>query len=218
MEQRSESSVIGSVSSSPSAGITIATETSDILLLYPTDPHWVEEVLKHFPLFVADHAANERKAAAAAMEFVVRYPDRISLVSVAARIAEEEIHHFRLLFDRMKKEGIPLRPDEKDLYARELLSQVRTGRKERLLDRLLIHSLFEMRGIERFELLARNHPDKEWQCFYRELSQSERGHSYVFYKEATRLFPLDRIESRFETLLKIEADICRKMLVTWRFH
>ena len=37
---------------------------------------WVEAVMADFDTFLIDHAACERKASAAALSFVVRYPDR----------------------------------------------------------------------------------------------------------------------------------------------
>src|SRR5580765_5572181 len=96
-----------------------------IRLLHPTPRIWIDEVEEKFPLFLADHAANERKAAASCMLLVVQYPDQLSLVQTAARIAEEEMGHFRQVFLRMKRLGIPLQPDEKDPYVAGLLSKVR---------------------------------------------------------------------------------------------
>src|SRR6185436_8590854 len=100
-------------------------------LLYQTPEIWVKKVLENFPLFLADHAANERKAAAAAMSLVVQYPDRPSLVACAARVAEEEIAHFRQVLGRMLELGIPLLPDEKDPYVVALRQGIRSKGEER---------------------------------------------------------------------------------------
>jgi tRNA-(ms[2]io[6]A)-hydroxylase len=190
----------------------------DLPLRFQTDPVWVERVLADFPRFVADHAANERKAAATAMDFVVRYPGRLSLVTTAARIAQEEISHFRAVFDRMKRAGYTLQPDEKNPYVGKLLSEVRAGSDDRLLDRLLVYALLEFRGIERFALLGRWHPDEDWRGFYAELAVSERGHGAAFLHEAEKIFAYDKIQQRFSELLEKEGEACRQTPLTWRFH
>jgi len=167
---------------------------------------------------VADHAANERKAAATAMNLVVQYPDRLHLVSTAARIAQEEIKHFRMVFERMKKHGIPLRPDEKDSYTRELIKQICSKGVDRLLDRLIVYSLVETRGVERFGLLSEHHPEKDWREFYAELALSERSHGFAFLHEAKLLFPKDVVMDRKKELLEAEAKVCANTPITWRFH
>lgn len=174
--------------------------------------------MENFPLAVADHASNERKAAATCMNLVVQYPDRLSLVTTAARIAQEEIQHFQMVFDRMKKAGFPLQPDEKDLYARKLIQSVRAKGEERLMDRLIINSLIEMRGVERFYLLAQYHPEKDWREFYADLSASEIGHGFAFLKEAKKIFSKETVGKRYQELLEAEAEACSKTEITWRFH
>jgi len=193
-------------------------DINDLPLLWKTELRWVDAVIKHFPLFLADHAANERKAAASSMEFVVRYPDRVSLVITASRIAQEEISHFRKVFGRMRKLHIPLQPDEKDLYVGKLLQNIRSKSDERLLDRLLISSIIEIRGIERFSMLSKHHPEVEWRKFYNELAASEYGHGLAFYFEAQKIFSKELVEKRFKEFLELEAEAIRSTPLTWRFH
>lgn len=194
------------------------TTANTIELLYHTDPSWVEGVVKDFPKFLADHAANERKVAATCMDFVVRYPDRLSLVAVASKVAQEEIAHFRQVFDRMQKIGAKLLPDEKDEYVARVLSHVRPQGEDRLLDRLIVASVFEARGVERFGLLSRHHPDPEWREFYGELSKSEERHREIFLSEARRIFSDEAVRDRTNQFLEWEAEACRNTPLTWRFH
>ena len=198
------------------AEIDIASFQKECKLLISTSPEWGEAVLKNFHIFVSDHAANERKAAATCMDFVVRYPNRLELVSTAARIAEDELSHFREVFEHMKKYGYELLPDEKDVYVAYLRQYTRGPSEERLMDRLLMSSLIEMRGTERFEMLSKIHPDETWKSFYKKLYLSEKGHGYAFYHEALKIFPRNEVNTRFQELLKKRSRGSRKNTYHWK--
>ena len=198
--------------------IDIKTFHQEFRLQSQTSPDWIKSVLKNFSIFISDHASNERKAAATCMDFVVRYPNHHSLVVTASRIAEEELSHFRDVFDMMVANGYEILPDEKDVYIGLLRAHTRHTSKERLMDRLLMSSLIEMRGTERFELLSQEHPNPEWKEFYRKLYFSEKGHGYAFYHEALKIFPMQEVNDRFKYLLEKEADACRQTPATGKFH
>lgn len=198
--------------------IDIKTFHNEFNLLSSTSPDWIESVLKNFGLFISDHAANERKAAATCMDFVVRYPNLHSLVATASRIAEEELSHFRDVFDMMRTHGYEILPDEKDQYVGHLRANTRHSSKERLMDRLLMSSLIEMRGTERFEILSKSHPNPEWKEFYRKLHFSERGHGYAFYHEALKIFPMQEVNDRFKFLIEKESEANLATPITGRFH
>lgn len=183
-----------------------------------TPSDWFHKVLENFPLFVADHAANERKASAMCMDFVVRYPDHPDLVTTATRIALEELHHFQMVYQEMKKYGFPLLPDQKDPYIRALLQHVRNDPKGRFMDRLLVCSVVEMRGIERFEILSKHHPEAHWKSFYERFYHSEKGHGHAFYHEALKIFDAQEVNDRFAWFLDMEAKACEQTEVTGRFH
>lgn len=198
--------------------IDIKTFHQEFGLLSSTSPAWIESVLENFALFISDHAANERKAAATCMDFVVRYPNHHSLVVTASRIAEEELSHFRDVFEIMRNHGYELLPDEKDAYVMKLREHTRHTSRERLLDRLLCSSLIEMRGTERFEILSQKHPNPEWAEFYRKLHFSERGHGYAFYHEALKIFPMQEVNDRFKELLEVESKANLTTPATGKFH
>jgi len=198
--------------------IDIKTFHNEFKLQSATSPEWIQSVLNNFALFISDHAANERKAAATCMDFVVRYPNHHSLVVTASRIAEEELSHFRDVFEIMRVHGYELLPDEKDAYVMKLREHTRHTSRERLLDRLLCSSLIEMRGTERFEILSQQHPNPEWAEFYRKLHYSERGHGYAFYHEALKIFPMQEVNDRFNELLQVESDANISTPATGKFH
>ena len=121
--------------------------------------------MSDFGAFLVDHAACERKAAATAMAFVVRYPDRAKLIEPMIELAREELEHFQLVFRVIHERGLTLGADEKDPYVNALLALVRAGRDERLLDRLLVAGVVEARGCERFGMVGRALPAGELKTF-----------------------------------------------------
>ena len=117
------------------------------------DP-WVTVVLDHFDDFLLDHAACERKASANAISLVTHYPDRRELVRQMIELAREELLHFQQVHRLLDERGLLLTRDRKDPYLNALLKQIRRGREEYFLDRLLVGGVVEARGCERFGLIA----------------------------------------------------------------
>jgi tRNA-(ms[2]io[6]A)-hydroxylase len=62
----------------------------------PTDPKWIDVVFSDFETFLKDHANCERKAAAMAMGFVAKYPDRDKIIEGLIELAREELQHFNV--------------------------------------------------------------------------------------------------------------------------
>ena len=65
------------------------------MLLIASKPAWIECVRSDFDAFLADHAANERKASSMALSMVTHYPDRQALTQAMIDLALEELNHFR---------------------------------------------------------------------------------------------------------------------------
>ena len=94
------------------------------------------------------------------MSFVVKYPDRPALLEPMICLAKEELAHFHEVYREIHKLGLQLTPDEKDPYVKGLLGQVRHGREEHFLDRLLVSAVIEARGGERFKMVGEHLPDQ----------------------------------------------------------
>ncbi|MBM4304945.1 MAG: tRNA-(ms[2]io[6]A)-hydroxylase, partial [Deltaproteobacteria bacterium] len=124
-------------------------QISEIKLKVATPSQWVDSALKDFDAFLLDHASCERKASAVGMSFVVRYPDRPEIIEPMISFAREELEHFHQVYKLISERKLLLPPDEEDLYVNKLMKQVRFGREERFLDRLLVSSIIEARGCER---------------------------------------------------------------------
>ena len=67
----------------------------------------------------------------------------------------------------MQQRGIPLSTEiTQDLYVKQLLDLLRPTSMERFMDRLLLGSVIECRGAERFKLVWEALPNGELKKFY----------------------------------------------------
>ena len=176
-------------------------------LLTETSPEWIKAVVADFDTFLLDHANCERKASAMAMSMVAKYPDRRQLIPGLIDLAREEIEHFQEVYALLDQRGLTLKKDAPDPYVQQLLSAARHGRDERLIDRMLIASVIECRGAERFGILAESLEDEAMSAFYHRLWKSELKHGHLFVHLLLKEFEQDTIYPRLEELLKLEADI-----------
>jgi tRNA-(ms[2]io[6]A)-hydroxylase len=172
-----------------------------------TDPEWVKVILDNFDEFLVDHASCERKAMAYAMSVIVKYPDRTEIIPDLLEVAQDELDHFREVLDLMERRNLQMLPDEPDPYVNQLIQLCRHGRDERLLDRLLVASVIETRGAERFRIISEALDDAELKEFYRDLWATEAKHGDVFKKMALKYFDEDEIEQRNLEIIEAEAKI-----------
>jgi len=171
----------------------------------PTPAAWAAAVLADLDAFLLDHAANERKASAAALALVAHYPDRRELVEQCIALAIEELQHFQQVHGLLAARGLALRPDTRSEYLRRLSRHYREGSDAYFLDRLLTAAIVESRGCERFGLLAAALPEGSLKEFYRALARSEVRHQELYLDLARRYFDGALIEPRLEELLEAEA-------------
>ena len=187
-------------------------------LLVPTSPAWVKTVLADFDAFLRDHANCERKASALAMSFVVKYPDRKYITNSLIDLAQEELAHFREVYAILEQRGLTLQKDEPDLYVNRLLAAARHGADVRFVDRMLISSVVECRGAERFGLLAAALDDGPMKSFYDRLRKSETKHGHLFVQLLVKEFDDNTVYPRLEELMKIEADIIQGLELRPAMH
>lgn len=189
----------------------------DLRVNSPTQ--WVDAVMNDFNTFLQDHANCERKASAMAMSFVAKYPNRVEIIPELIETALEEMEHFRDVYAIMEKRGVML-PHEisQDHYVKQLLDYCRSGREERFLDRLLLASVIECRGAERFQLVAGALEDEVLKKFYKRLWTSEAKHGNIFVKMALNYFNQDEIYVRLNELNEIEADVLNSLPIKAALH
>ena len=147
------------------------------------------------------------------MLFVVRYPDRTELIDPMVELAIEELGHFRRVYSLIRERGLTLPPDRADRYIDRLMSVVRTGRDERLLDRLLVAAIAERRGCERFGLLTAALEPGPIAALYADLVRDDARHHALFLRLAGRYFEDGAIAARADALLAVEAEAVRSLPV-----
>lgn len=187
-------------------------------LLLPTPSGWVETVLADFDTFLRDHANCERKASALAMSLAVKYADRRPIVPGLIDLAQEELQHFREVYEILEQRGLSLVKDEPDPYVNHLLDLARHGREERFIDRMLISSVVECRGAERFGILAEALENGPLRSFYERLWKSETKHGHQFVHLILKECDEDTVFARLEELMKLEADIVKNLTLRPALH
>ena len=180
---------------------------------------WIDAVMADFDSFLQDHANCERKASAMAMSFVAKFPDRLEIIPELIDTAIEELDHFKAVYEIMQARGIKL-PKEMgpDPYVNKLIEQCRSGREDRFMDRLLLASLVETRGAERFRLVYENLDDMALKEFYHNLWASEAKHGETFIRMALNYFDESDVGRRMDELNVMESDVIDSLPIKAALH
>lgn len=180
---------------------------------------WIEAVLNDFDAFLQDHADCERKASGMALSLVAKYPNRIEIIPELIDTSVEELEHFRDVYEIMQSRGIQLNHSiPKDLYIQQLIKICRDGREERFMDRLLLASLVETRGAERFKIVYEALDDEELKQFYHRLWASEARHGEVFVRMALNYFEEEPVYRRLEEMKVAEGHILENLEIRPALH
>lgn len=174
--------------------------------------------MANFPAVLIDHAHCERKAATSAIALLNWYPAHDVLVRRLAKLAQEELRHFREVHKLIIARGLKLTRDSGDPYVQLLLKHVRTPVDERRTDRLLVSSLIEARSAERLQLIADALGEDEVGRFYKALATAERGHYTLFVELAALYEEQAVVDARLAELADAEADIVRQLPIEPRIH
>jgi tRNA-(ms[2]io[6]A)-hydroxylase len=188
-----------------------------LVLRVATSPAWLPGALAALDEVLVDHAHCEKKAAANALSLLTAYPEVPGLPAQMARLAREEAGHLARVLGWLERRGLRLGRDRGDPYAQGLQALVRTGARERQLDRLLVAALIEARSCERLALLASGLDTGELQAFYAELAQSEAGHHRLFLRLAESLHG-EAASARLDVLLDAEAELVRRLPLRAAIH
>lgn len=180
-------------------------------LQLPTDPRWVNIVEKNIEEILTDHAWCEQKAATNAITIITNNSEYPDMVTELLALAKEELEHFEMVHEIIKKRGLSLGRERKDDYVNELYTYMKksnTGsRVSGLVERLLFSAMIEARSCERFKILSENIQDPELAVFYRELMESEAGHYTTFITFARKYGTGIDVEKRWREWLDFEASV-----------
>jgi tRNA-(ms[2]io[6]A)-hydroxylase len=179
-----------------------------------TDPLWVQNVVQsNISEILTDHAFCEQKAASSAISLIILYPEHTELVTKMAALVREEMGHFQMVHELIKRRGYTLGRERKDSYVNELgkfLKSAGRSRSEVLADRLLFAAMIEARSCERFKVLSEKIEDEELAKFYFSLMKSEARHYTMFIKLARKLVPDVDVDARWRELLEFEGEVIER--------
>jgi tRNA 2-(methylsulfanyl)-N6-isopentenyladenosine37 hydroxylase len=176
-------------------------------LHYHTPATWAEYIVEHMDAFLLDHAACEKKASSMAMSLVAHYPDKPDLVSAMTQLAVEELIHFKEVVKIILERQLQLTPDQKDHYVGQFRKCIRGGTEPYFIDRMLVASIIEARGHERFGLIADALTDTKLKSFYAAITASEQRHQDLFLSLIKAHAEPQIIDLRLQELLHAEAAI-----------
>src|SRR3974390_3875893 len=139
---------------------------------------WLPKVLANLPAVLVDHAHLERKAATSALN-LEKYRDLFPRVGELNAIAIEELQHFQLVLDLLKKRGIPFGQPYPSPWITGLMRSIRNGQRHQAIDHLICCAFIEGRSCEKFQFLAEalKDVDAELAQLYGSLGESE-GDAY----------------------------------------
>ena len=153
-----------------------------------------------------------------ALSLASHYPDKPLLVNAMVELAVEELSHYREVVRLLARRGLTIAPDRRDRYVRQLNALVRRGSELYLLDRLLVASIIERRGHERFGLVAEALPQGAEKKFFAALVQAENRHWTIFLDLAREYCDGGAVASRLQALVAAESEIVAALPLEPRVH
>ena len=175
-----------------------------------TDPRWANIAEGNLEEILTDHAWCEQKATTNAITIITMCPEYPEIVTELLKIAQEELEHFQMVHEIIKKRGYEFGRERKDDYVGQLFKFIVQGtRKEYIIDRMLFAAMIEARSCERFRVLTENIKDEELKTFYKDLMISEAGHYTTFIGFARQLGDAEKVNQRWEEWLDYEAEIIK---------
>ena len=154
------------------------------------------------------------------MNLLFAYVDKTEIVGELSEIVREELEHFLLVLDLLKRRSIPFRRLTPSQYGQQLNALVRKFEPDRAVDRLLVACLIEARSCERFAMLKDHflHRDSELAEFYGSLFESEARHHTTYVRMAKLFQPEEKVKARLKELAIEEAKIIADVYPLPRMH
>lgn len=171
---------------------------------------WLPKVKANLPAVLVDHAHLERKAATTALN-LEKYRDLYGRVGELNAIAIEELQHFQLVLELLKKRGIPFSQPHPSPWITGLMRSIRNGQRHQAIDHLICCAFIEGRSCEKFQFLAEalKPMDAELAQFYGSLVESEGNH-YATYLLMARAIDEAETERRMDFYLDLDAKLIRE--------
>jgi tRNA 2-(methylsulfanyl)-N6-isopentenyladenosine37 hydroxylase len=171
---------------------------------------WLPKVIARLPGVLVDHAHLERKAATTALN-LEKYQELYPRVDELNAIAIEELQHFQLVLGLLRERGIPFGQPMRSPWISGLMAGVRKGRRDQVIDHLIVCALIEGRSCEKFQWLAEalKPVDAGLAAFYASLVESEGNH-YSTYWLMARAIDEPEADRRLDWYLDLDAQLIRQ--------
>lgn len=171
----------------------------------PLPAWWLPKVRNRLYEVLVDHAHLERKAATTALN-LEKYHELFPVVRELNEIAIEELQHFEQVLNLLSERGIPFGQPLRSPWISAMMAAVRKGRREQVIDHLVVCSLIEGRSCEKFQILAEGVRDLDAGLadFYAGLVESEGNH-YATYLIMARHIDAEETGRRLDAFLDLDA-------------
>ena len=171
---------------------------------------WLPKIRANLPAVLVDHAYLERKAANAALN-LEKYDELHDRLSELNAIAIEELQHFELVLGLLRERAIPFSGPHRSPWISGMMNAVRKGRRQQVIDHLVVCALIEARSCEKFQILAEGVRDLDPKLadFYASLVESEGNH-YAAYLIMARHIDEPETDRRLDFFLDLDAQLIRE--------
>jgi tRNA-(ms[2]io[6]A)-hydroxylase len=173
----------------------------------PSSERWLAQVRENLPEILIDHAHCEKKAAGTAMNLMFSYVERTEFVRELSEIVREELEHFEMVLDLLKRRGIRFKKLTPSSYGPKLHALISKQEPQKAVDRFLVAGIIEARSCERFDLLRQHLEDAELRQFYDSLFESEARHHSCYVRLAKRFMSEEKVMRRLVEFSAAEAAI-----------
>jgi tRNA-(ms[2]io[6]A)-hydroxylase len=166
---------------------------------------WLPKVRSGLPEVLVDHAHLERKAATSAIN-MEKYIELRDSVSELNAIAIEDLQHFEIVLGLLRERGIPFVSPQRSPWITGMMKEVRRGRRQQVIDHLVVCALIEGRSCEKFQILSEaiRDLDPKLADFYASLVESEGNH-YATYLIMARHIDEEETARRLDFFLDLDA-------------
>ena len=171
---------------------------------------WLVKVMANLGDVLVDHAHLERKAAKSALN-LQRYSELSVFIHDLTDIAIEELEHFNLVLKLLRDRDMSFGKAVSSPWISGMMSAVRKGRNEQVIDHLICAAMIEGRSCEKFQILsnALRPVDNCLAEFYANLVESEGNHYSSYLLMAKRINERET-ESRLDFYLDLDAELVVK--------
>lgn len=171
---------------------------------------WLAKVRANLAPVLVDHAHLERKAATAAIN-LQKFAELREQTAELNAIAIEELQHFDIVLRLLRERGIPFGAAQRSHWISTMMGALRKGRREQVIDHLIVCALIEGRSCEKFQILAQGVRDLDpgLADFYASLVESEGNH-YATYLIMARHIDEPEADRRLDYFLDLDAQLIRE--------